>query len=93
MASTDLKSKLKSWGQLKGEVFDRPYKIEVVGEYLTIENKTPHFSYQIEMSSLRTSAQLLGWIFHLCEKNWVTTEMIRELINKVVDINKVQIIF
>lgn len=36
--------------------------------------------YWIPWARCDSSAKLLGWIIHLCEKNWITNKHIAELI-------------
>jgi hypothetical protein len=41
------------------------------------------WSYVIELSRIPTPEALLDWVWHLSEKNWMTTVYIRELIERV----------
>jgi len=41
------------------------------------------WSYVIELNRIPTPEALLDWVWHLSEKNWMTTAYIRELIERV----------
>jgi hypothetical protein len=46
--------------------------------------------YEIEHDQMDTPQEVLGWISHLCEKNWVTLEHIEALL-EVAEYNGVEI--
>ena len=51
-----------------------------------IENDEIRFishGYWIELSKIKTRRDLIQWIHHLLEKQWVTTPMIRQFIEQV----------
>ena len=56
--------------------------VVISGKYLTLNVKG---QYDIELSRINTEEKLLKWIFHLSEKQWVTREIIHEVIDKVAE--------
>ncbi|MCB0213917.1 MAG: hypothetical protein KDJ52_31550 [Anaerolineae bacterium] len=38
------------------------------------------YKYPIAVSECDTPEKLLAWVYHLCEKNWMTTPVIRRFI-------------
>jgi hypothetical protein len=43
--------------------------------------------YWIDCGRINTKEKLVEWIYHLCEKNWITPEHIRQLIDGAAQIN------
>ena len=68
----------------RGEEHDR--KMDAVFEFdrevgvLTLKMAYP---YHIELSRIPDKAALLGWVVHLCEKDWMKTEHVYEFITRV----------
>ena len=50
------------------------------GKYLTLHVVYP---YHIELSRIDTKDKLIEWIHHLSEKNWITPQLIRRIIDLV----------
>ena len=42
-----------------------------------------HYPYEIELSRINTHAKLLHWMIHLLEKNWVTTEVLYWMVERL----------
>ncbi len=38
------------------------------------------FEYNIALNRARTHTEILGWTWHLCEKTWVTPDLLRRFI-------------
>ena len=36
--------------------------------------------YEIEFVTCNTTPKILSWVYHLCEKNWITPDLIRRFI-------------
>lgn len=58
-------------------------------EYLAINNTVVlnKYNYEIDMDRCLTHKQLIGWIKHLCEKDWITQDTIYDLIEVYEDLN------
>ncbi len=52
-------------------------------KYDTLTINVAGFPYEIPMDEIRTHHDLIGWVRHMSEKNWITTEHIRNLIECV----------
>ncbi len=39
------------------------------------------YEYEVDLDRARNDEELLDWIYHLSEKDWVTSEMIWEIIH------------
>jgi len=44
------------------------------------------YPYQIDLDTIQSQSDLLRWVYHLSAKNWVTSELLNHLIEKVADI-------
>lgn len=49
------------------------------------------YPYEIDLDRIETPCQLLGWVHHLSEKNWMTTIVLHWFIEKVSEIKKFDI--
>jgi hypothetical protein len=38
------------------------------------------FEYNIDLRRCQTHEQILAWAYHLCEKTWMTTEVMRRFV-------------
>lgn len=43
--------------------------------------RVDQWDYEIELERLNTPQKILGWVYHLCGKNWVTPSVIEEFID------------
>ena len=50
-----------------------------------------NYEYWFEVDRCKSYKDLIGWISHLSCKNWVTSEMINDLISVVCDYNDLKI--
>ena len=50
-------------------------------------------SYRIGLDRLNTSGKLLGWILHLSEKDWVTTQHISELVELAASVHGIEVTY
>ena len=41
------------------------------------------YEYEVDLDRIRTPADLLEWTHHLAEKNWITTAVLAEFIERV----------
>lgn len=55
--------------------------VEISDGWISMDNGI----YEIELSRIKTERHIDHWVCHLCEKNWVTTGLIREFVIKVRD--------
>ena len=48
---------------------------------------TLHFAYpyEIDLDGIRSEADLLGWLLHLCEKEWMDTVKLHEVATAIAD--------
>lgn len=44
------------------------------------------YYYEVDLDRIKTTENLLGWVEHLCAKNWMTTELMREFVLLVCEI-------
>lgn len=52
--------------------------------YFIVQDPEPNgWSYEIREDDVSTPEKLIEWIYHLTSKNWVTTDIIRRLIQLV----------
>lgn len=49
------------------------------------------YEYRISLSRLRTPADLLGWLVHLSEKNWMTARYMGVFISFVAHQNNIKV--
>ena len=49
------------------------------------------YEYNINLSRCDTPAKILGWVQHLCEKTWITRELIERFISLATRHNKIKI--
>ena len=59
-------------------------KISVMDGYLTLNYS---YEYDIELSRIVTPQDIIGWVLHLSEKNWMTKERLRNFILKCAEAN------
>lgn len=52
-------------------------QVSVVDDYIVINVS---YEYNIPLSGCATHAQILGWVVHLCEKTWITTEVLERFV-------------
>ena len=73
---TDTKSPsrfiLENVDTLKTSPRDKGFTFDADRKWLTI--KWGGYDYEIEMSRIKTPTQLLGWVSHLGEKEWLNCE-------------------
>lgn len=43
------------------------------------------YPYEIDLDRITTPSDLLSWLLHLCEKNWMNTERLSEFAERVAD--------
>lgn len=41
------------------------------------------YPYEIDLDRIHTERDLLAWALHLCEKNWIDTERLREVVSAI----------
>lgn len=41
------------------------------------------YPYEIDMDRIKSKSDLLSWMVHLCEKNWIDTMILREFAERV----------
>ncbi len=41
------------------------------------------YPYHIDLARIKSKADLLGWVLHLCNKTWMNTEYLGEFIKRV----------
>ena len=61
---------------------ERINRVSIEGNHVIIRF-AEHNEYEILLAKCRTHEEILGWILHLSEKNWMTMELTRLLILKV----------
>lgn len=49
------------------------------------------YDYPIELRRCATAEAILGWVDHLCEKPWITPDIIRRFIYLATDHHKIKI--
>lgn len=64
------------------EILKRKPLVTFDGKYITVSEKN---SYHIEKSRCDSHAKICGWIQHLGQKNWVTSELLVEFVNVAQD--------
>ena len=52
--------------------------VYIQGDYLVLNIRFP---YEIELDRIDTPIQAYEWIIHLIEKNWVTREVLRSMVD------------
>ncbi len=53
------------------------------GREVAILDEYGRDGYRVNLDRCRTPADLLAWLLHLSEKNWITTRHLKELIEHV----------
>jgi hypothetical protein len=54
---------------------------EIIIKY-SFEDRQGHYEYAIDIDQLKTKDDIVKWVHHLTGKDWVTGEMIKELLEK-----------
>lgn len=49
------------------------------------------YPYEIDLDRIKTERDLLAWVMHLAEKNWIDTILIREFAERVAKIKRFKI--
>lgn len=44
-----------------------------------------HYEYNIAIERINTPEKLLFWVYHLSEKNWVTKQIIRDVVKLAIE--------
>ena len=89
--SDDRHCKLISLADLDQSIAEHVKKMDAAFEHdadcacLTIKIAYP---YHIELARIKSKADLLGWVSHLCHKPWMNTEYLGEFIKRVCKIKR-----
>lgn len=52
-------------------------QVSIIDDYIVINVS---YEYNIPLADCATHAQILGWVVHLCEKTWMTKEVLERFI-------------
>ncbi|MFC1507905.1 hypothetical protein ACFL5R_01565 [Pseudomonadota bacterium] len=63
-------------------------KVIVEDNYIVIRDE---YEYEIPLDECTTKDQLWGWVMHLCEKGWISSEIIRRVIKTANEQNNLKI--
>ncbi|WP_421789328.1 hypothetical protein [Hyphobacterium sp.] len=62
--------------------------VRVEDGHLVIDVK---YEYNIHLSRIDTPEKVVSWVYHLTEKTWMTTEVLREVLKTVSNENGIDI--
>lgn len=65
--------------------------IFIKGKWITIKTDCKYYNYDIELSRIKTSTQILFWANHLSGKYWMDCEKINYFIELMCDYNKIKL--
>ena len=56
--------------------------------YIDIKTREGYEDYFIELDRIKDDSEILHWVKHLCQKNWMTTWKLQQFINNMQQYNK-----
>jgi hypothetical protein len=56
--------------------------------YIDIETRKGYEDYFIDLDRLKDDSEILHWVKHLCQKNWMTTSKLQQFISNIEQYNK-----
>ena len=79
MKFMDVADMIKSGEEHQREMY-KAFEYDKTLNVLTLKIAYP---YHIQLSRIKSKSDLLGWVVHLCEKEWMTAEFVYEFVTRV----------
>lgn len=78
--------KIMSWGDLITECKKHESKMNKIFRHDKRANClviNVVYEYDIDLSDIKSKSDLMRWVYHLLEKNWINTDHLHEFIKRV----------